>query len=329
MKIAILDDDQDTVRTLPAFALLADHVVTVWTDHVSDPEVLAARLADTDALVLFRERTAVGADLLDRLPNLALISQISGVPHVDVDACTRLGVVVSSRLGGSMPSYSTTELTWGLVLAAMRRIPQQAAALRAGGWQDGIGHLLLGRTLGVYGYGRIGRVIAGYGRAFGMSVQAWGRSASLEAARADGVDVCPDRDALFATSDVLTLHLRLVPETTGIVTARELALMRPDALLVNTSRAGLIVPGALEAALDAGRPGGAALDVYDEEPVAPGTVGLVGRDDVVCTPHIGFVTAEELEVHFRVIFEQVLAFAAGSPINVVDPAVLPRARGQR
>jgi len=327
MKIAILDDYQETVRTLPAFALLAGHDVTVWNDHVADPEVLAARLADTDALVLFRERTAVGADLLDRLPKLALISQISAVPHVDVDACTRLGIVVSSRLGGSMPSFSTAELTWGLVLAAARRIPQQMASLRAGGWQDGIGHLLLGRTLGIYGYGRIGRVLAGYGRAFGMSVQAWGRTASIEAARADGVDVCADRDALFATSDVLTLHLRLVPETVGIVTARELALMRPDALLVNTSRAGLIVPGALEAALDAGRPGSAAVDVYDDEPVAPGTVALVARDDVVCTPHVGFVTAEELDVHFRIIFEQVLAFAAGAPTNVVDPAVLTHARG--
>ncbi len=327
MRITVLDDFTDTVRSLPCFARLEDHDVTVWTDHVTDRDALAARLADTEVLVLFRERTAIDAALLDRLPRLALISQISVVPHVDVDACTRLGIVVSSRLGGALPSFSTAELTWGLVLAAVRRIPQQAASLRAGGWQDGMGHLLLGRTLGIYGYGRIGRVIAGYGRAFGMTVQVWGRAASLDAARADGTDVCTDRDALFATSDVLSLHLRLVPETVGIVTARELALMRPDALLVNTSRAGLLAPGVLEAALDAGRPGLAAVDVYDEEPVPPGTVGLAARDDVVATPHIGFVTAEELEVHFRTIFEQVLAFAAGTPINVVDPAVLPRARG--
>jgi D-3-phosphoglycerate dehydrogenase / 2-oxoglutarate reductase len=327
MKIAILDDYQDTVRTLPAFALLAGHDVTVWTDHVSDPEVLAARLADTDALVLFRERTAVGADLLDRLPTLALISQISAVPHVDVDACTRLGIVVSSRLGGSMPSFSTAELTWGLVIAAARRIPQQVASLRSGGWQDGIGHMLFGRTLGVYGYGRLGRTVAGYGRAFGMTVRVWGRDASRDAARADDFEVCGDRDELFATSDVVTLHLRLVPETTGIVTQREFALMGPDAVFVNTSRAGLVAPGALEAALDMGRPAVAAIDVFDEEPLPAGGSRLVGRDDVVATPHIGFVTREELDVHFRIIFEQVLAFAAGTPINVVDPAALSRARG--
>src|SRR6476469_10596216 len=177
MKIAILDDDQDTVRTLPAFALLAGHDVTVWNDHVADPKVLAARLADTDALVLFRERTAVGADLLGRLPKLALISQISAVPHVDVDACTRLGIVVSSRLGGSMPSFSTAELTWGLVLATARRIPQQMASLRSGGWQAGVGHTVRSKTLGVYGYGRIGREVLRYGQAFGMRVQVWGSEA--------------------------------------------------------------------------------------------------------------------------------------------------------
>jgi D-3-phosphoglycerate dehydrogenase len=327
MKITVLDDYLETVRSLPSYRLLDGHEVTVWTDHTSDPDVLAARLADTDVLVLFRERTEVQADLLERLPRLALISQISAVPHIDVDACTRLGIVVSSRLGGTLPSFSTAELTWGLILAAARRIPQQAASLRAGGWQEGLGHLLLGKTLGIYGYGRIGRVIAGYGRAFGMSVRVWGREGSRDAARADGLEVCADRDELFAGSDVLTVHLRLVPETTGIVTSRELALMRPDALLVNTSRGGLIEPSALEAALDAGRPGAAAIDVYPDEPVAPGTEALVARNDVVATPHIGFVTAEELEVQFRSIFEQVLAFAAGEPTNVVDPAVLARARG--
>ena len=299
----------------------------MWTDHQSDPELLASRLADTDALVLFRERTEVGAELLDRVPRLALISQISAVPHIDVEACTRRGIVVSSRLGGTLPSFSTAELTWALVLAATRRIPQQMASLRAGGWQDGIGHLLLGKTLGIYGYGRIGRVIARYGCAFGMTVRVWGREGSRDAAHADGIDVCTNRDDLFATSDVLTLQLRLVPETTGIVGARELALMRPDALLVNTSRAGLIEPGALEAALDAGRPGSAAIDVYPDEPVTAGMEPLVRRDDVVCTPHVGFVTLEELEVQFRIIFDQILAFAAGAPTNVVDPSVLRRARG--
>lgn len=326
MRITILDDHLDTVRTLPCFELLGGHDVTVRTDHTDDLDVLAARLATTEVLVLFRERTAVTAALLDRLPRLRLISQISAVPHVDVDACTRLGIVVSSRLGGTMPSISTAELTWGLVLAAARRIPQQATALRAGGWQDGLGRLLFGRTLGVYGYGRLGRAVAGYGRAFGMSVRVWGRDASRAAAAGDGLDVCADRDDLFATSDVLTVHLRLVPETAGVITGRELALMRPDALFVNTSRAALVAPGALVAALDAGRPGAAAVDVYAEEPVTPGREPLVGRDDVVATPHIGFVTREELEVQFRVIFEQVVAFAAGQPTNVVNPEVLERAR---
>jgi D-3-phosphoglycerate dehydrogenase len=327
MNVTVLDDYLDTVRTLPSFGLLDGHDVTVWTDHTSDPDELAARLAETEVLVLFRERTEVRADLLERLPRLRLISQISAVPHIDVDACTRLGIVVSSRLGGALPSYSTAELTWGLVLAAARRIPQQAASLRAGGWQDGIGHLLLGRTLGIYGYGRIGRVVAGYGRAFGMSVRVWGRASSREAAASDGIEVCADRDELFATSDVLTLHLRLVPETTGIVTGRVLALMRPAALLVNTSRAGLITPGALEAALDAGRPGLAAVDVFPDEPVAPGTSSLVRRDDVVCTPHVGFVTEEELDMQFRIIFEQVVAFARGEPTDLVDEVVLGHARG--
>jgi D-3-phosphoglycerate dehydrogenase len=327
MRIAVLDDHLDTVRTLPCFGLLDGHDVTVWHDHTDDVDVLAGRLAATDVLVLFRERTAIGAALLERLPRLALISQVSAVPHIDVAACTRLGIVVSSYAGGSMPSFSTAELTWGLVIAASRRIPQQVASLRAGGWQEGVGHMLFGRTLGVYGYGRLGRTVAAYGRAFGMRVQVWGRDASRDAARADGHEVCADRDELFATSDVLTVHLRLVPATAGLITGRELGLMRPDALFVNTSRAGLVAPGALGAALDAGRPGAAAVDVFDEEPLPPGGSGLVGRNDVVATPHVGYVTREELDLQFSVIFEQVRAFAAGEPTHVVDPAVLAHARG--
>src|SRR6478735_9059306 len=235
MRIAILDEHLDTVRTLPCFGLLDGHDVTVWNDHTDDVDVLAERLAGADVLVLFRERTAIGAALLERLPRLALVTQVSAVPHIDVAACTRLGIVVSSFAGGSMPSFSTAELTWGLVIAASRRIPQQVASLRAGGWQDGVGHMLFARTLGVYGYGRLGRTVAGYGRAFGMRVQVWGRDASRDAASTDGLDVCGDRDELFATSDVLTVHLRLVPGTAGLITARELGLMRADALFVNTS----------------------------------------------------------------------------------------------
>jgi D-3-phosphoglycerate dehydrogenase / 2-oxoglutarate reductase len=323
MNVAILDDWFDTLRTLECFGKLRDHEVTVFTDHVDDVAALAARLEPFDALVLIRERTQIGAPLLERLPNLRLISQRSVYPHIDIEACTRLGVVVSSDMHAGSPSYATAELTWALVLAALRQIPQQMASLRAGHWQAGVGSTVMGRTLGVYGYGRIGEVVAGYGRAFGMDIQAWGSEGSRERAGAHGVRVPGTREEFFATSDVVTVHLRLVDATRGIVTASDLGHMRPTALFVNTSRAGLVEPGALVAALRARRPGMAAVDVFETEPVLDVDDPLLTMDNVVCTPHIGYVTREEWELQFADVFDQINAFAAGTPANVVNPDVLP------
>jgi len=326
MKIAILDDYHDTLRTLACFRKLDGHEVTIWNDHVQDVDALAARLRDTEALVLIRERTKIRSTLLERLPTLGLISQRSVYPHIDIDTCTRLGIVVSSGQHPGTPSYATAELTWGLILAAMRQIPQQMSSLKAGTWQIGVGNSLRGRTLGLYGYGRIARVVADYAKAFGMTVVVWAREASLARARQDGLVVAESKDAFFAGCDIVSLHMRLVEATRGIVTAGDLARMKPTALLVNTSRAPLIAPGALENALRAGRPGMAAVDVYEEEPVTDTRHPLLSLDNVVCTPHIGYVTREEYETQFSDIFDQIAAYAAGTPINVVNPDVLARAR---
>jgi D-3-phosphoglycerate dehydrogenase len=271
--------------------------------------------------VLIRVRTEIRTPLLERLPHLRLISQRSVYPHVDVDTCTRLGVTLSSDLN-AIPSYATAELAWALTLAAARQIPQQVASLRAGTWQAGVGTTLRGKTLGIFGYGRIGQAVAAYGAAFGMDVLVWGREDSLRRANADDRLVARSKEQLFEDSDVLSLHLRLVPGTHGIVDAASLALMRPSALLVNTSRAGLIEPGALVRALRAGRPGGAAVDVFESEPVRDPDHPLLGLPNVVATPHIGYVTREEWEIHFATIFDQVLAFDRGTPFNVVNPQAL-------
>lgn len=326
MKVTVLDDWFDTLRTLRCFEKLAGHEVTIWNDHVEEVGALAERLREAEALVLIRERTQVRAPLLERLPALRLISQRSVYPHIDVEACTRLGVVLSSNLHADTPSFATAELTFGLILAAARQIPQQMASLRAGRWQMGLGTTLRGKTLGIYGYGRIGKVVAGYGRAFEMKVLVWAREASLARARADGYSAAASKEALFEESDVLSLHMRLVPATRGIVTRADLARMRPDAILVNTSRAGLVDPGALAAALRAGRPGMAAVDVYEEEPLRDVDHPLLRMDNVVCTPHIGYGTREEWEIQFADVFDQVNAYAAGAPTNVVNPEVLSRAR---
>jgi len=319
MKIAILDDYHDTVRTLPAFAKLAGHDVTIWNDHVQDTDTLAERLHDIEALVLIRERTRIQGPLLERLPKLRLISQRSVYPHIDIDACNRLGVIVSSGQHPGTPSYATAEFTWAMVLAAARQIPQQTAALKNGHWQTGVGTSLRGKTLGIFGYGRIGSVVAGYGRAFGMHVVAWAREASLERARTEGYAAADSKAAFFEQCDVISLHLRLVPQTRGIVTAADLGRMKPTAILVNTSRAPLIEPGALAAALGAGRPGMAAVDVYEEEPVTDTRHPLLTLDNAICTPHIGYVTRDEYQVQFSDIFDQILAYAVGKPINVVNP----------
>jgi D-3-phosphoglycerate dehydrogenase / 2-oxoglutarate reductase len=322
MKISILDDYHDTLRTLQCFGKLSAYDVTIWNDHVQEVDALAARLKDTEVLVLIRERTKIGAPLLERLPHLRLISQRSVYPHIDVDACTRLGVILSSAQHPGTPSYATAELTWGLVLAAMRQIPQQMSTMKMGKWQSGVGSTLRGKTLGIYGYGRIGGVVAGYGKAFGMRVLVWAREESLDRARNDGYETARGKEAFFAESDVLSLHMRSVEATRGIVTAADLARMKPTALLVNTSRAALIAPGALVSALRAGRPGMAAVDVYEEEPVLDPDHPLLTMDNVVCTPHIGYVCREEYEVQFAEIFDQIIAYSAGSPINVVNPEVL-------
>ena len=326
LRVAILDDCFDTLHALPCFAKLAQFDVTIWNDHVEDVALLAERLADIEVLVLIRERTRVGATLLQQLPRLELISQRSVYPHIDIAACTEQGVIVSSNLHADTPSYAAAELTWALVLAAMRQIPLQVAALRRGVWQIGVGHTLRGKTLGIFGYGRIGRAVAEYGKAFGMKVLVWARPASLEKARADGHSVAPTKEQFFAECDVLSLHMRLVEATRGIVNADDLARMKPSALLVNTSRAGLIAPGVLVAALRAGRPGMAALDVYDEEPLTDASHPLLAMDNVVCTPHIGYVTREEYELQFADIFDQIVAWATRTPIHVVNPEVLKRCR---
>lgn len=325
MKISILDDYHDTVRTLACFSKLAGHDVKIWNDHAQDVNTLAERLKDTEALVLIRERTKIRAPLLDRLPRLKLISQRSVYPHIDVDACTRLGVIVSSSQHADTPSYAAAELTWGLVLAAMRQIPQQMNALRAGKWQIGVGSSLRGKTLGIFGYGRIGVVVAGYARAFGMNVLVWARDASLARARADGYVAASSKEAFFEESDIISLHLRLNEATRGIVTAGDLARMKPTALIVNTSRAPLIEPGALVNALKAGRPGMAAVDVFEDEPVLDTRHPLLLMDNVVCTPHIGYVSRDEYEIQFADIFDQITAYVADAPINVVNPEVLESA----
>jgi D-3-phosphoglycerate dehydrogenase len=328
MKISILDDYHDTLRTLACFRKLDGHEVEIWNDHAQDVDSLAARLAHTEALVLIRERTQIRAPLIDRLDRLRLISQRSVYPHIDVDACTRRGVIVSSSQHADTPSYAAAELTWGLILAAVRQIPQQMAALRAGKWQIGVGASLRGKTLGVYGYGRIAAVVAGYAQAFGMHVLVWAREASRERARADGHAVAPSKEAFFEACDVISLQMRLVESTRGIVKACDLARMKPTSLLVNTSRAPLIEKGALVAALRQGRPGMAAVDVYEEEPLLDTAHPLLQMENVVCTPHIGYVSRDEYEIQFADIFDQIVAYAAGAPINVVNPEVLRSAAGR-
>lgn len=326
MKVTILDDYHDTLRSLACFAKLAGHDVRIWNDHLQDTDALAERLKATEALVLIRERTEIRTPLLERLPRLRLISQRSVWPHIDIDTCTRLGIVVSSNTHADTPSYATAELTWGLILATARQIPQQMAALKAGRWQTGVGTTLRGKTLGLYGWGRIAHVVAAYGRAFGMDVVVWGREASLLRARQEGLTVAASKAAFFAQCDVLCLHMRLVEATRHIVTASDLARMKPTALLVNTSRAALIAPGALVGALRAGRPGFAAVDVFEQEPVSGSDYPLLALDNVVATPHIGYVSREEYELQFADIFDQIVAYAAGTPLNVVNPEVLNQRR---
>jgi D-3-phosphoglycerate dehydrogenase / 2-oxoglutarate reductase len=328
MKVAILDDYFNTLRTLPCFAKLAGHEVTVWNDHVEDVDRLADRLRDIEALVLIRERTEIRTPLLERLPQLKLISQRSVYPHIDVETCTRLGVVISSNQHPGTPSYATAELTFGLILAAMRQIPQQIASMKTGQWQMAVGYTIRDKMLGVYGYGRIGKAVAEYGRAFGMNVVVWAREDSRARARADGWATAQSKQLFFETCDIITLHMRLVDATRHIVAKQDLARMKPSALIVNTSRAPLIESGALVTALKAGRPGMAAVDVYEEEPLRDTQNPLLQMSNVVCTPHIGYVTHEEWELQFADVFNQINAYQVGAPINVVNPDVLNKMRAR-
>ncbi len=327
MKISILDDYQDAVRKLDCFALLAGHEVKVFNNTVKGAGQLGVRLADSEALVLIRERTRINRDLLAKLPRLKLISQTGRAgAHIDLAACTERGVVVVD--GGGAPT-AAAELTWALIMAAMRRLPQYIGNLKHGVWQQsglrsasdppnhGVGELLAGKTLGIWGFGKIGRMVAGYGAAFGMNVMVWGRDASRAAAREQLFDVAADRHAFFSACDVVSLHLRLTDETRGIVTLEDLQAMKRTALFVNTSRAELIAQGALIKALNGSRPGLAAVDVFESEPPLAGQP-LLRMENVICTPHIGFVEKTSYEAMFSAAFKNVLAYVAGAQINVVN-----------
>ena len=315
MNITILDDYQDAVRGRSCFAKLAGHSVTVHRDSVSDADALVARLAEADAVVLIRERTRIPAAVIARLPKLKILSQTGGAgKHIDIEACTRAGIVVCAGTGAP---DAPAELTWGLILASVRSIALEDRRLREGRWQTTLGRTLKGMTLGIYGYGKIGSLVAGYGKAFGMKVIAYGREASAKRAHAEGVKMAASRAELFSGADVLSVHLRLAPETRGIVTREDLALMKSDAVFVNTSRAELVAPGALEAALKAGAPGFAALDVFEGEPVLGAKHPLLKMDNVVATPHLGYVTEDNYELYFGTAFDNILAVSAGKPATTV------------
>jgi len=318
MRIAIPDDYQNAVRDLDCFSLLDGNEIVVYHDTVKSVDELSVRFADAEALVLIRERTAVTRALLERLPKLKLISQTGkGTSHIDLEACRDHGVTVCVGTGSPV---APAELTWALVMASMRNIPDEVSRMKRGEWQGSVGRVLKGRTLGVWGYGKIGSLVAGFGRAFGMRVLAFSREGSQARALKDGFDIALTAEELFASSDVLALHLRLTNETRGIVTAELLGRMKKTALLVNTSRAELIVDGALVAALELGRPHFAAVDVYEEEPVTDPAHPLLQLPGAICTPHLGYAEKESYELYFGQAFEAVNAFAAGKPVRTVTVA---------
>jgi len=324
MRVHILDDWFDTLRNLPCFDKLKGHDVTVWTDHVDDIDLMVGRLRDAEAVVLFRERTKVTRALLDRLPNLRMISQRSVYPHVDVPACSDNGVLLCSNMHADTPSYAAAELTWALVMAGMRDLPAQMASVKAGQWQAGVGKTLRGRRLGLYGYGRIAKTVAGYARVFGMDVVWWASEDGRQRATEDGETVAASREQFFADCDVVSLHVRLKPTTKGLITAADLAQMQAGSLFVNTSRAGLVEPGALLQALNAARPGKAAVDVFDTEPLTDPNDPLLSHPNLIATPHIGFVTEDEFDMQFSDIFDQINAYAQGDPTHMINPQVWSR-----
>lgn len=334
MNVTILDDYGGAVASLDCLAMLKGHSVSIHCDTVKDLERLAARLDSTEALVLIRERTTISEALLARLPRLRLICQTGGsVNCIDVAACSKRGIAVACALAGT-PNYSwaashaSAELTWALILATTRRVAREASALRAGHWQTTLGVTTRNRTLGILGYGRIGAQVARIGAAFGMHALAWGRDRSRTRASEDGIEVVSTKQELFERADILTLHLALNDATRGIVTTDDLLSMKPTALFVNTSRAGLLAPGCLIEALQAGRPGYAAVDVYETEPLPDGTHPLLEMENVLCTPHIAFVERDSYEQSFGRCFAQIEAFAQGSPIDIVNDSDL-RGAGSR
>jgi len=321
MKIAVIDDYQNAFRTLKSYAKLRDHEVVVFTDTETEIGKLADRLKDAEAVVLTQQRSSFPRALIERLPKLKMIGQTGrAATHVDLNACTEKGIVVSA--GGAGNSGATAELTWGLILSALRNLPFEVKRLKEGHWQSTLGIGVNGKTLGIYAYGKIGSVVAAAGKAFGARVVCWGREGSTGRARAAGFEVARSREDFFAEGDILSLHLPLNKETQGIVTGADLGRMKPTALIVNPSRAGLIAPGALAEALKAGRPGMAAVDVYEKEPVIGADHPLLKMDNVTCTPHLGYVTREGYEEYYAVVVDDILAFAAGKPQNVLNPEAL-------
>ena len=335
MNIVILDDYQDAVRKLRCAAKLEAYPAKVYTNTVKGIGQLSVRLRDADVIVLIRERTHITRQLLEKLPRLRLIAQTGRVgAHIDLQACTERGIAVAEGVGSPV---APAELTWALIMAATRRLPQYIGTLKHGGWQQsgmksasmpanfGLGVVLRGRTLGIWGYGKIGQLVAGYGKAFGMQVLVWGSQASREKAVADGLQAAASSDELFAQSDVLSLHMRLSDETAGIVRLEDLGRMKPTSLLVNTSRAELIEPDALIAALNRGRPGMAAVDVFESEPILQGHA-LLRLENCICTPHIGYVELDSYELYFGAAFDNVVNFVKGTPTNIVNPAALQTRR---
>ncbi|WP_374318464.1 D-2-hydroxyacid dehydrogenase family protein [Aquabacterium sp.] len=335
MNIIILDDYQDAVRKLKCASKLDGLNAKVYTNTVKGIGQLSIRLRDAEALVLIRQRTQFPRALLEKLPKLKLICQTGPVGnHIDVEACTKLGIAVAQGVGSP---EAPAELTWALVMAAMRRLPQYIGNLKHGAWQQsglksssmptnfGLGMVLKGKTLGIWGYGRIGQLVAGYGKAFGMDVQIWGSEASRAKAETDGLRTSPSREAFFETSDVLSLHLRLTDDSRGGITLDDLSRMKPTALLVNTSRAELIEENALVTALNRGRPGMAAVDVFESEPILQGHP-LLRLENAVCTPHIGFVEQDSYEQYFSAAFDNLLNYLNGHPTNIVNPEALSAQR---
>ena len=331
MNIVILDDYQDAVRKLRCAAKLEAYPAKVYTNTVKGIGQLSVRLRDADVIVLIRERTHITRQLLEKLPRLKLLAQTGRVgAHIDVQACTERGIAVAEGVGSPV---APAELTWALIMAAMRRLPQYIGTLKHGGWQQsgmksasmppnfGLGVVLRGRTLGIWGYGKVGQLVAGYGKAFGMQVLVWGSQPAREKAISDGLQAANGREELFINSDVLSLHLRLSDETAGVVTLEDLNRMKPTSLLVNTSRAELVEHDALIAGLNRGRPGMAAVDVFESEPILQGHA-LLRLENCICTPHIGYVELDSYEMYFGAAFDNVVNFIKGTPTNLVNPGAL-------